>query len=128
MTRRAYSPGLGKWIEVKTLDIPGTPAKAKRRRQKGPFAIVPLRYAEEAAKANSPAIIVFTRLLYLSWKEKSATVALSNDGVSRKAKDRVLRNFEAAGLVRVERGNGRSPQVTLLCWRPWSQTCPKTAR
>lgn len=122
MSNRRYSPDLGRWVEVKGVDVPGVPAKARRRRQEEPFAMVPLRWAEEAAKAGAPAIIVFVRLIYLSWKTKSPTVTLSNcDGVSRGAKDRVLRNFEAAELIRVERRNGRSPRVTILRWRPWCQ-------
>jgi hypothetical protein len=131
MSNRHHSPSLGRWVEVEEVDVPGVPAKARRRRQEEPFVIVPLRYAEEAAKAGAgaPAIIIFTHLLYLSWKTKSSTVTLSNrDGINRRTKDRVLRNFEAAGLIRVERRNGRSPQVTLLRWRPWFPTCTKTTR
>jgi hypothetical protein len=129
MSRRAYSSGLGRWVEVKEVDVPGVSAKAKRDQREEPFAIVPLRWAEEAAKANSPAIIVFTLLLYLSWKGKSPTVTLSNrGGINPRTKDRVLRNFEAAGLVRVKRGNGQSPQVTLLRWKPWLRTYTKTTR
>jgi hypothetical protein len=114
MTRYAYSPGLKRQVAVKTLDTPGAPTKAKPHQQEEPFAIVPLSWAEKMAKASkSPAVIVCTHLLYLSWKTKSQTVALSNDGgVNRKGKDRVLRNLEEAGMVRVKRHGGRSPRVT----------------
>ena len=128
MTRYAYSPGLGRRIEVVERQVPGAPAtKAKRCSREEPFAKVPLWCAEEVAKASkSPAIIVFTRLLYLSWKTKSQTVALSNDGgIDRKGKDRVLRNLEAAGWVRVKRHSGRSPRVTILRKLPWLLTCPR---
>jgi hypothetical protein len=102
--------------------VASTRAAGKRKSRKGePFAMVPLRCAEEMAKASrSPAVIVCIRLLYLSWRDKSPTVTLSNlDGLHRGSKDRVLRNLEAAGIVRVARRNGRSPRVTLLCKLPW---------
>jgi hypothetical protein len=121
MSNRRYSPGLGRWIEVEEVDVPGVPAKARRRRQEEPFAMVPLRCAQEMAKASkSPATIICIRLLYLSWKTKSRTVALSNpDGHHRNSRGRVLRNLEAAGLVRVDRRRGQSPRVTILCQLPW---------
>jgi hypothetical protein len=120
MTRKVYSHG--KWIEVETVDIPGVPTR-RRRRQEEPFAMVPLCCAEEMAKASrSPAVIICTLLLYLSWKTRSPTVTLSNrDGINRKSKDRVLRNLEAARWVRVERRNGRSPRVTILRRLPWCE-------
>jgi hypothetical protein len=121
MSRYVYSPGLKRRVAVKTLDTPSVPAKAKQRSQEPPFAKVPLWCAEEMAKASkSPAVIVCVRLLYLSWKTKSQTVTLSNDGgINRNSKERVLRHFEAAGLVRAKRRNGQSPRVTILRKLPW---------
>jgi hypothetical protein len=121
MSSRRYSPGLDRWIEVVETPVPGAPTKAKRRRQEEPFAMVPLWCAEEMAKASkSPATIICIRLLYLSWKTKSRTVTLSNpDGHHRNSRNRVLRNLEAAGLVRADRRRGRSPRVTILCRLPW---------
>jgi hypothetical protein len=126
MSNRRYSPGLGRWIEVEEVDVPGVPAKARRRRQEEPFAMVPLRFAQEMAKASkSPATIICIRLFYLSWKAKSPTVALSNrDGIYRNSKARVLRDLEAAGLVRVKRRSGQSPQVTILRQLPWCRPAP----
>jgi hypothetical protein len=95
--------------------------KARQRRQEEPFATVPLEAAAKVAKAvKVPAIAVYVHLVYLSWKTKSSTVALSNhDGVHRNSKDRVLRNFEKAGVIRVKRHRGRSPRVTILHRLPW---------
>jgi hypothetical protein len=125
MSNRRYSPGLGRWIEVVEVPAPGVPTR-RRRRQDEPFAMVPLWCAKEMAKASrSPAVIVCIHLLYLSWKTRSATVALSNhDGVDRKSKYRALQNLEAAGWVRVERHSGRSPRVTILRRLPWCQPVP----
>ena len=39
---------------------------------------------------------------------------LEERGVSRKAKSRVLRDLEAAGLITVERPNRQSPIVTIV--------------
>jgi hypothetical protein len=112
----------GRRIEVETLDT-GVIAKPKRRQPKGkPFAIVPLDWAAEAAKAtNSPGLIVCAQLLHLAWKAKSRTVILSSThlGVSVKVKSRVLRNLKAARLIEIEHRDGRSPKVTLLGPSPW---------
>ena len=89
-------------------------------KQKELFVKVPLWWAEEAAKATkTPAALVCVYLLRTSWKARSITFLLSTKyleqhGVSRKIKRRVLRDLEAAGLITVDRKNGRSPRVTLV--------------
>jgi hypothetical protein len=88
--------------------------------EEAPFVKVPLWLAAAAAKATkTPALLVVVYLLHASWKAKSLTFALANGwleerGVSRKAKKRVLRDLEAAGLITIEQLNGRSPRVTLV--------------
>jgi len=102
--------------------VAATRVAGKRKGKKGePFAMVPLDCAKEMAKAsNSPAVIICIHLLYLSWKAKSRTVALSTpDGCHHSSKDRVLRKLENAGLVRVARHPGRNPRVTILRLLPW---------
>jgi hypothetical protein len=98
------------------------PAAAKRKtvRTKDPFVKVPLWWAAEVAKATkSPGVMVWVRLLYLAWDNGMrpvplANVKLKNCGVSRKIKNRVLRDLERAGLITVERRFGKSPVVTLV--------------
>jgi hypothetical protein len=81
---------------------------------------VPLWWAIEAVKAtNTPKAMVWVRLLYVSWRYKNRTFRLPNswlktEGIGRTTKYRALRELEAAGLVRVERQNGKSPTVTLI--------------
>jgi hypothetical protein len=88
--------------------------------KKDAFVKVPLWLAAAAAKATGdPAILVLAHMLHASWKAHSLTFRLSNsylarNGVSRKSKSRVLRELEAAGLIRMEQKNGRSPLVTLV--------------
>ena len=85
-----------------------------------PFVKVPLWWITEATKATkTPAALVCVQLLHTAWKTKNMTFAMSNErlaknGVSREVKRRVLRDLEAAGLITVERRNGRSPRVTLV--------------
>jgi ribosomal protein S25 len=91
-----------------------------KAKQKDAFVKVPMWWIAEASKATrSPAALVCVHLLHASWKARKATFPLSNSylerhGVSRSVKRRVLRNLEAAGLITVERRNGRSPRVTLV--------------
>jgi hypothetical protein len=86
---------------------------------KDTFVKVPLWWAAEAAKATrSPTTLVLVELLHRSWKAKSLTFPfpsgrLSTNGVSLSVKRRVLRALEAAGLITVERRNGKTPLVTL---------------
>ena len=54
------------------------------------------------------------------WWIEQATFPLPNgrltkQGADRRAKRRALANLEAAGLITVERKDGKTPVVTLLC-------------
>jgi hypothetical protein len=91
-----------------------------KERAKDKFVQVPLWWAEHAAKAtNTPKAMVWAWLAYLAWEQRSMTFRLPNErlqvrGASRYAKRRALRQLEAAGLIKVDRTNGKSPIVTLI--------------
>ena len=96
-----------------------TVAPIKRKKKAEPFVKVPLWWIETAAKATkSPTTVVLIELLRLRWKTGSPTFPLPNArlqrlGVSRKVKQRILRELELARLVIVERPARKSPVVTL---------------
>jgi hypothetical protein len=106
----------GRRIAIKTLNPIGTP----KRKRAEPFVMVPLRWAEQAARATStPKAFVWLWLLHLTWKAKNNTVPLSNGqlqkpGVHRHTKARALKELEAAGLIRVVQGHRKTPVVTVL--------------
>jgi hypothetical protein len=83
---------------------------------------VPLWWIREAAKAmkglEAPAMLVAIELLYAVFRTGSATFPLPNAGlakigVSKDVKRRALQRLEKAGLITVERKNGKTPEVTL---------------
>jgi hypothetical protein len=89
-------------------------------KSKDAFVKVPLWWAAEAAKATRmPGMLVLIELLHRSWKAKGLTFPLPNGslrkhGVSREIKRKKLRDLEAAGLITVERRDGKAPLVTLV--------------
>jgi hypothetical protein len=95
-------------------------AKVKQRQHRDRFVQVPLWWAERMTKATeTPRAFVGIWLLYLAWKTGKSTFPLPNGqleahGISRKVKRCVLRNLEAAGLIKVDRRRGKSPLITLL--------------
>jgi hypothetical protein len=92
------------------------------KRKVDQYVKVPLWWAEQAAAATgTQKAFVWVWLLYLAWKASSNTVTVPNGkleayGVSRKVKYKVLRELEAAGLIKVERQVRKSPVVTLLLY------------
>jgi DNA-binding IscR family transcriptional regulator len=90
------------------------------KKHKDTFVKVPIWFAVEAAKATSTVrALVWIELLHSSWKARSATVSLPNGrlqrhGVSREVKRRVLQELVAAGLITVERRQGKATLVTLV--------------
>jgi hypothetical protein len=92
----------------------------KSRRGSDPFIKVPLWWAVAAAKATrNPKFLVCIEMLHRAWKCGGSTFLLPNDrleknGAGRKAKYRVLRDLEAAGLITVEWRRRKSPRVTLV--------------
>ena len=113
MTNCVYAHG--RRIEVETFDTGTAPRK---HRKEDLFAKVPLGWAAEAAKATkAPEILVFVDLLYRAWKEKGKSFMMPNgwlkkNGVDRRVKYRVLRNLEAAKLIKVDWQTGKNPLVT----------------
>jgi hypothetical protein len=106
-------------LQRRSADIP-PPVKIKTRRSKTAdrFAMVPIWWVEQAAKAtNTPRALMLVRLLYLAWETKSNTFPLTNvqlRGVHRNTKYKVLLELEAAGLIQVSREGKKAPLVTLL--------------
>ena len=83
---------------------------------KGP---IPWNWLQKASMLPGKSLHVGMALWQRSGIQKSRTVKLSNVamedvGVDRFAKRRALKALEEAGLISVERGQGRSPIVTLL--------------
>jgi len=101
-----------------TGTLPPIKTKARARKTTGQFAMVPIWWVEQAAKAtNTPRAFVLVWLLYLAWKTKSNTFPLTNvqlRGVHRNTKYKMLRELEAAGLIQVRREGNKAPIVTLL--------------
>jgi hypothetical protein len=95
-------------------------AAPTKRKKPELFVKVPLWWAAKAAKATkTPKALVWVRLLHLAWKAKSLTFPLPNgkledNGVSRFAKYRALRELEAAGLIVVERRHGKTVMVSIV--------------
>jgi hypothetical protein len=95
------------------------PAKHKKT---AAFAVILLQEAAKAfAVANCPkaTLWLWLWLLHQTRKTGKRTVAVPNGavakyGISREMKRRALRQWEAAGLVAVERGSRKTPVVTLL--------------
>jgi hypothetical protein len=108
----------GKPIVVETLDTESA-QKVKRLRPET-FAIVPLLWAAKASIAmRTPKAMVWTWLLYQSWRTKSRTFAVPNRaladyGVGRHVKTRTLQQLEKVGLITVKWQTRQSPIVTLL--------------
>jgi hypothetical protein len=96
----------------------------ERRKAAEPFVKVPLWFAAEASKATrSLGTLVWIWLLYCAWKNgthngkltaRLANSKLSEWGVSRKVKYRVLRDLERVGLITVERPPRKVPTVTVV--------------
>jgi hypothetical protein len=109
----------GKFMEVTSAD----PATRNARNKRDGFAVAPLEWTADVAKAlNAPDIMLVNLMLYLSWKAKGEGFLLSNEtlrpyGVGRKTKYRVLACLERAGRIQVRRQNKQAPYVTLLIGR-----------
>ncbi|MET0706560.1 MAG: hypothetical protein ABWY82_06895 [Tardiphaga sp.] len=100
----------------------GAPApdkvKTRARKTADRFAMVPIWWVEQAAKAtNTPRALMLVWLLYLAWETKSNTFSLTNvklRGVHRNTKYKMLLELETAGLIQVSREGKKAPLVTLL--------------
>lgn len=85
------------------------------------FVKLPVWLAVRAAEVcKSPALLlVLTHMLDRSWEENNRTFKLTNGwlerrGVTRWAKNCVLRDLEVGRLIMVDRTNCRSPGVTFI--------------
>jgi hypothetical protein len=106
----------GKRIEVETLEDVVQP---RRRSRDEAFVIVSLDWANAMTKAtNTRQAFVCMLLLYAAWKAKGKPFAFTNTGyrtkIDRQMKRRTLDALEGAGLIKVERHNGRAPIITLV--------------
>jgi hypothetical protein len=114
----AYSPAIGRMVEVDTL-ASATQPSARRRRLEKAFVQVPLKQAAAAFKANrAHKAFVWIWLQYLAWEKNSATFSLPNDaleqfGISRDVKYRALKDYERSGLITIGQGRRHSLVVTL---------------
>ena len=119
MSNPRYVMAHGKRILVETLDI--TPRQKKQAaKQQEAYAQVPLLWATEMAKlTKTPRAMVWIILVYLAWKNNSATFVLSNEllrryGVTRFTKYRALETLEAAGEIGIERRGKQALIITLV--------------
>ena len=124
MTKYAYSPGLGKRIEVEELDVGAKPNKA-RRREAVAYVQISLQLAAECAQATrTQSAFVWLLLRHIAWRTGRRTFPCPNGelrryGVSRDVKREALAKLEAAGLISVQQALGCAPVVTLIgrSWR-----------
>lgn len=98
---------------------PGCQARTEAAQEpflKGP---IPLWWLAAAARLPGKALAVGIAIWYRAGRAKSDTVGGSwrlwaELGVDRSAMYRALRQLEAAGLIVVERSNGKNPVITLV--------------
>ena len=98
--------------------------KRKRSRQ---FVIVPMSWVDclslVSARHAGCAYRIALALLRRQWERRTNTFTLSNKvvtemGLSRRTKWRVLRELELLGLIKIERRLKRSPVVTIVSANP----------
>jgi hypothetical protein len=84
------------------------------------FVQISLRGAVEVfKKLGNTDCLILVMLAYEAFRAKGPTFLMSNNflalyGVNRETKRRTLARFERAGVIRVERRQGKAPIVTLL--------------
>lgn len=114
-------------INPESLKLPGrevfplfsTLQNSRRVVQYSKFiSTMPLEWATTACKLHGKAIHVALAIWLLSSLSKSQSIRLAQKqletfGVSRYSAYRALRQLERAGLITVERKNGRAPRVTI---------------
>jgi len=118
MTRRAYSPGLGKWVEVETVEVPGVQTNHTKRKSYG-FTMFPniWRLQLRKVKARGTTYEVAMVILYLArWSEwvTLPNVGLAKQGIDRCAKYDALKQLRDAGLIIVENRGRKSPRIKAL--------------
>jgi hypothetical protein len=108
----------GQRIAVKTLEEPPGLAAKTRKRQRGKEEEFVKLMGWWAARAGEDAkqeeVLLCYELLRRAWKKPGESFVLPNrKGVSRKLRYRALRNYERAGMLKVEWRRGKSPIITL---------------
>lgn len=105
-------------LQKKPKPQPARPARAPRT---GRFIQLPYeRTLAAAGQIKAAPLAVLIELTWRRFKSHQNPVTLANKalravGISHEAKNRALRQLEAAGLITITwRGRGRSPLVTLL--------------
>jgi hypothetical protein len=92
------------------------PRKSRGRFIKGP---IPWGWITTAATLPGKSLHIALGLWYVTGLKKSRSVVLSRSvlqhlGLGARATRNGLRRLEMAGLIEVDRSNGRSPRVTVL--------------
>jgi hypothetical protein len=120
--RWLFSPYTNKWCKVfdkPALEGDRLTARA-RRRAANPRIMVLLKSAAAAAKATrSPKMFIWIWLQYEAWRTKSASVTVTNaelefHGINRERKRQAFLDFEAHGLIKVERSGLEAVTVTII--------------
>jgi hypothetical protein len=95
--------------------------KTGRERLTKPFLSgpIPMDWLHTAGRINGRALHVAITLRFLAGVTKSKTVKLSQKhlegfSIDRQTKRRALLALEAAGLISIENGMGKSPIITIL--------------
>ncbi len=106
-------------VEQFRISTPLSPIPQKRRQGKFLKGPIPLDWLQVAGCLSGKALHVGVVLRYLSGVEGSSEVKFSYSlaekfGVKRHAAYRALKALEQRGLIKIRRGNGKSPRVQLL--------------
>ena len=110
------------WVGGEADDLADVPAGAVKPAKRDAFFGAPLWWIKRVAPLarGKSELLVAILLWRLRIVNKSRTVVLTNTrlltdlGVGRSAKYRMLQQLEAAGLVRVARRGKASPRVTFV--------------
>jgi len=103
-------------FRIPTSISPTSPKRRKGKFLKGP---IPLDWLQGAGHLPGKAHHVGTVLWFLAGVQGSLEVKFSyllaqEHGVKRHAAYRALKALEQKGLIKISRGNGKSPRVQLL--------------
>jgi hypothetical protein len=102
-------------LRVEEIEVTAQIPRRSQRFLKGP---IPWPALSLAARLPGKALSVYLAVHHRTVVTANATVTLpsgllSELGIGRDAKSRALHALEEAGLVAVERGNGRAARITL---------------
>ena len=118
MTRRAYSPGLGNWVEVETVEVRGVQTNRTRRKTYG-FTMFPniwrlqLRKVRARGTTYEVAMVILDLARWSEWVTLP-NVGLTKQGINRYAKYDALKQLRDAELIIVENRGRKSPRIKAL--------------